>query len=107
MLLYYLALQCQLGPEADIKGTLYYQYKNFDLSQGLLDENVALEDMGLSRRNKSLIDPESRQALLEGFTELLADCLGQLRNQTFRVEPYDRKICDHCDWRKICRAPHL
>lgn len=107
MLLYYLALQSSLGASDEIKATLYYQYKNFDLSKGMVDEAVALEDLGLSRRNKSLIGTEQRQELLNEFTEVLSECLKQIKEEKFQVSPFDRKICDTCDWRKICRAPHL
>ena len=30
-----------------------------------------------------------------------------LKKSEFSANPYDKSICTDCDWRRLCRAPHL
>lgn len=107
MLLYLTALELTFRNERKVKGALYYQYKNFDLSRGLLDTNIALDDFLLSKRNKSLIDEESKSELVTKFVEQISEVLKNLDAHVFTTKPKDIKLCDDCDWRKLCRAAHL
>lgn len=110
MLLYLMALE--LNPPADgdavpVKGALYYQYKTFDLKKGLIEEEVALGDFGMTKRNRSLIDAEKLAALRAEFAGRVGGLLKQLDEYRFNTAPEDPEICQTCDWRKLCRAPHL
>ena len=107
MLLYIMALELT-DPDADsIKGALYYQYKNFDIKKGLIDEKIAVEDFSLTKRNKSLIQNEKMIELKENFTKQINTILQKLNKNEFSTLPIDFELCKKCDWRKICRAAHL
>ena len=108
MLLYIFAVEVSLFQEADVQGALYYLYKDFDLSKGLVDKKTAVEKLGFSGRAKaSLIDEENKGELKEQFIEFLSESFSRLKNGEFRAVPFSTDICAVCDWRKLCRAKHL
>jgi|GEM_PF-3058519 len=115
MLLYIMALelintkedQNDNAASKSVVGALYYQYKTFDLKKGLIDETAALSDFALTKRNKSLINEDKKQELKEKFTAQMAEILTRLGAGEFNTQPSDLEICKKCDWRKLCRAPHL
>lgn len=112
MMLYMLALEVtdatvmptEVNP---VKAALYYQYKSFDLTKGIVDQELAISDFGLTKRNKSLIDADELQSFKEQFVMKLSEVLKQLDQYVFNTVPADAETCQMCDWRKLCRAPHL
>ena len=106
MLLYMMALELAFEGRP-ISGALYYQYKTFDLKKGLIDESIGLADFELTKRNKSLISEPKKDELREKFTASIAEVLQRLNENEFSAMPEDLEICKKCDWRKLCRAPHL
>lgn len=107
MLLYMMALELEFKDESSIKGALYYQYKTFDLKKGLIEEDVGVSDFAFTKRNKSLINEQKKTELKEKFVIAITDVLKRLSANEFGVTPTDLEICKKCDWRKLCRAPHL
>ncbi|MEQ1721967.1 MAG: PD-(D/E)XK nuclease family protein, partial [Pseudobdellovibrio sp.] len=107
MLLYMIALQLVFKEESQIKAALYYQYKTFDIKKGLIDEVIAVNEFGLTKRNKSLITEDKLIELEKNFALSIADVLKNLDSYNFNTAPIDMDICKMCDWRKLCRAPHL
>lgn len=107
MLLYMLAAESSGEVESPVKAALYYQHKSFDIKKGLIDEEIALSDFGFSKRNKSLISEDEAVELKKQFIELVNVILKKLSEDIFATEPIKYEICDECDWRKLCRAPHL
>lgn len=107
MLLYMIALEFAVTESSSVKGALYYQYKTFDLKKGLIAEDIGINDFGLTKRNKSLIAEDKHSELRQKFNSNIADVLARLRKNEFTNSPRDPEICTKCDWRKLCRAPHL
>lgn len=107
MLIYLFAVEVSLFENADVKGALYYLYKNFDIGKGLVEKPTGIEKLGLSPRLKSLTADDSVQQLKSQFLQFMTECLQRLKQGDFTPKPYDKKICKDCDWRKLCRAHHL
>ncbi|MGZ3725862.1 MAG: PD-(D/E)XK nuclease family protein [Pseudobdellovibrio sp.] len=107
MLLYITALKLTMPENLNIKGSLYYYYKNFDLKTGLIDDQVGLNEFLFHESNKSLYDEAEWQELEKSFLTLISDILVKLEGGHFASQPYKNDICDRCDWRKLCRATHL
>ena len=107
LLLYILAVETSLFEEASVKGALYYLYKNFDVTKGLVESKVAFEDLDFLSKKNSLIEREKIESLKIQFIDFIAESLTGLQNGEFRTAPFELKICEDCDWRKLCRAQHL
>ncbi len=107
LLIYLLAVEASLFDSAHVKGTLYYLYKDFNLTKGMIDRNFAQEKLNLSGRIGSLSDEESQVAVKENFIHFMKTQFELLQKGEFTPDPFDKKICDDCDWSKICRSKHL
>lgn len=107
LLIYLLAVETSLFQSAEVKGTLYYLYKDFNLTKGMIDRSVAQEKLNLSGRIGSLSDDETKSAIKDNFVNFMASQFARLRKGEFAPFPFDKKICDDCDWRKLCRSKHL
>lgn len=116
MMLYMLALELELQkPHAideektiePVKAALYYQYKSFDLTKGIIEQELALNDFGMTKRNKSLITAEALEDFKKEFSVKVSEVLTKLNESIFSTVPADFETCKECDWRKLCRAPHL
>ena len=105
MLLYLSALKLNVEDPSLVKGALYYLYKSFDLSKGAIDKQIGLQDFEFSSRNSSLVD--SLEELDQQFLEAISSLLTNLNTGVFKTNPLEIKICSDCDWKKLCRAPHL
>lgn len=107
MLLYLEALRLYQPDPKLVKGALYYFYKNFDISRGLIEKETGLTDFSFSSRNSSLLDSDSIASQNQEFLKLVSNILNRLESGEFKTNPVETKICGECDWRKLCRAPHL
>lgn len=107
LLIYIFAVEISLFEKADVKGALYYLYRNFDIGKGVVDKSVGIEKLGLSSRLKSLTGEETLVELKTQFIQFISECFQRLKQGDFNPKPYDKKICKDCDWRKLCRAHHL
>ncbi len=107
LLIYVLAFEAAYAEEIPVRGALYYLYKNFDLSKGYVDTEIGLDHFGLSKANKSLSTAEIQAELKLEFINFISAVFTRLNEGLFQALPYKTEICDECDWRKLCRAPHL
>lgn len=107
MLLYLMAVKLTLPESLSVKGSLFYLYKNFNLKKGLIDETIGINEFLFNSRNSSLLSFDEREKLEFDFVGLVADILTRLNEGQFSTQPFNVKICDDCDWRKLCRATHL
>lgn len=107
LLIYLLAVETGLFPSGQVKGTLYYLYKDFNLTKGLIDRAIAEQKLNLSGRIGSLSDDDAKQEIKENFINFIAEQFALLEQGQFTPRPFDKKICDECDWRKLCRSKHL
>ncbi len=107
LMLYIFAVEVCLFEKSEVKGALYYLYKNFDVSKGLVDTEVGLKDLDFSKLAKSLAIPEQVDKLKSEFINFISECISALERGEFAADPLDTVICAECDWRKLCRAKHL
>lgn len=107
MLLYMMALKLTLPKSLAVKGSLFYLYKNFNLKKGVIDESVGVNDFLFGSRNSSLMNDDELDKLQGDFVKLTGEILSRLKAGEFATVPYKNKICEDCDWRKLCRATHL
>ena len=53
------------------------------------------------------VSEDDKQAVWQEMKSSIAAALRHLKEGDFRPIPKDIKLCETCDWRLLCRAPHL
>ncbi len=107
LLLYLVACEKVLFPNQCVIASVYYDYRKFDFSKGLMYEDFHAEHIQNSRRKKALATPEQKAALADNFILLLETLFSRLHRLDFSSTPVDVEICIRCNWSKLCRAHHL
>ncbi len=109
MPLYIMAYQKWLqskNKEGSFVGAFYYVLKDMSRGKGLKvsSHDQSLFELG-SKRGQA--DQEGLERLCEATCELTAEVVGKVEAGFFAPEPEDVNACGQCNWRSLCRAPHL
>ncbi len=107
LLLYLIACEIYLYPGQNVISSVYYDYRKLEAHKGLTTQSYQNFFLEEARKRKSLSDSESKSALIAEFSKILENMFLKLENFDFSAEPVDHKICNNCNWSKLCRAPHL
>ncbi len=97
-------------PALPVKVALFLSYKDFTY-KGLV-VHTAVQDLdkafgGLSKKTKSLVSQQQKYDILQDTCQQINTTIFQIQEGDFTPSPQEFKTCDKCQWRKICRAPHL
>lgn len=91
----------------DILAALYYVVKNFDRTIGLEATQPVDGFFQPSPREKQHLDAELIEVKMKEFEKVLIENLERMKSGEISPIPVDETLCVKCDWRKVCRAPHL
>ena len=105
LLLYSLCVEKAYGYKA--LGALYYFYKNYEHNVGYVLEKDFDYKKSLTLKKNTLISEEDLSVVKTDFLNHLKILFDRLAQNDFKTSPVDEKECQTCDWRKLCRAPHL
>lgn len=107
--LYTMALESGFGPSeaADVAAANFYIVKDFQRDIGFIVPEQAEEFYKINPRKKNLLTLENKIAFFNAIQEKLLFYINEMRRGKFYAQPKDVKNCSHCEWRKMCRAPHL
>lgn len=108
LVLYALAIEKGLGdqiPATNVVAAAYLFLRETERGNGyvLSDVDHQLEDV----KGKQKVTETKKE---EVFSQVLTEvdrCLQVLENKKFPPIPKDKKICETCNWSRLCRAPHL
>ena len=102
--LYSLAMQegAVTGEAENVVGAFYYVIKNLERSKGFVT-NEATPDFLPSKK----MTPEDRDQLLEDTRTLTFNIVDNIKRGEIEPRPHDLKICNDCQWNKVCRYPNL
>ena len=112
LLVYVMAL-IQEGISVDkVKGAMYYFYQKFQIYKGGYWQDADTADTScfssqIEFKKKTQQSPQDLLQLISDFEEQLKILLEKISKQTFWAIPQDEDDCQKCDWRTLCRAPHL
>jgi RecB family exonuclease len=110
LLLYSLALREGLSdlPPNEIVEAVYYVERTMSREVGLkindLEQNLFTIDK-ISSRNH--ISRQKRDEFFNQIKNILKDAIQKMKSGEFNAKPADINLCERCQWRIVCRAPHL
>lgn len=107
LLLYLIACESYLYPGKNVIASVYYDYRKFETQKGFITESYQNGFLEPARKRKSLSDEDGKAALISEFSKTLDQMFLKLENFDFSAIPVDQKICNTCNWSKLCRAPHM
>lgn len=105
LLLYSLCIEKAFGYKS--LGALYYFYKNYEHHMGYVLEQDFNYKKSLRLKKNSVMSQDEFSNIKTDFLNQLKVIFDRLEANNFRAMPIDEKECQTCDWRKLCRAPHL
>ena len=105
LLIYSLCIEQAYGYKS--LGALYYFYKNYEHHVGYILEQDFEYKKSLSLKKNSVITEVDLLNVKTDFLNELKNLFERLELSNFKTSPVDEKECQTCDWRKLCRAPHL
>ncbi len=109
MPLYALALEAGLAPQvapADVTAASYLIFKEQKRGLGffLKDHEVIEFNEPKDSQGQST---EAYKAVIDEVLSEIKNIFNYLRSGFFKPQPRDKKICERCQWSRVCRAPHL
>ncbi len=91
---------------APVKAAEYIFLKDKKRGSGYILDGDDNGFVGLGEKVKT-VSAEKKMEHDEELSKIIAGHLEAVRGGLFRPQPKDVKICETCDWRATCRAPHL
>jgi hypothetical protein len=95
-------------PKGKVVGAVYYDIKALERELGFLHRHHDGQLFTVPTRGAVLLDDETLSKLRQDFLFHLEKATSAIRTGIFPTNPMDPLLdCDVCDWRTLCRAPHL
>ncbi len=107
--LYMLALEegaIEQWEPKEVVGAFFYVLKNMNRDRGLKVEEAAGSLFEVDRKG-SRIKGDQKSELLKTVKEIIGHVLNQIREGHFSPVPLEPEKCGECQWRNLCRAPHM
>lgn len=92
--------------QVKVRGAFYFDAKNFGREKGMriLGSNDLLPD---KKSRSSDLKEEEWMKMSQTLHERLQQLIQNIQTGIFSPAPKDVKDCMECQWRSLCRAPHL
>jgi RecB family exonuclease len=107
--LYAMAIEAGLAadvPPSEVMGAFFYIAKGFNRDVGMRLKEF--EDvLYAGNRYMKKIDLSGKAELMSEVRSHVAQVLARIQSGDFAPQPKDVKACENCQWRSLCRAPHL
>jgi RecB family exonuclease len=110
LFLYALALEAggiESLPAGEVIASVYFDTKKMDRRDGYrcTEESHQLIDVADAKKNR--VSLAQKQELLKRAQARIAEMVELILNEQFAPVPAETSTCKTCDWRGLCRAPHL
>ena len=110
LLIYALAIENNWTelPPGEVVGAFYFNIRDWDRLKGLGVLESSAELFPEEKKKGFLLQKEKYQSLMGDLNLLLQKNIDQITEGRLWPEPEKpEKVCERCDWRTLCRAPHL
>ncbi len=91
----------------EVEGAFYFSLKDMQRKKGFRLNEALQELFSLEEKSRNTMSREDKKAHYEKLKIIIAEIILKMQNGDFNPAPKDKKECIRCDWRTVCRAPHL
>lgn len=95
------------GAQGEVIGLFYYIIKNFDRKKGFCLDEAAGTLFDPPKRKRKNQDQQTKEFYLRQLMDLLRQSVQRISSGEIHPQPRDIEDCKKCEWRRLCRAPHL
>lgn len=91
----------------EVEGAFYFSLKDMQRKKGFRLKEALQELFSLEDKSRNLLSREDKKMHYEKLKIIIAEIIAKMHNGDLNPAPKDKKECTRCDWRTVCRAPHL
>lgn len=106
-MLFYLLALADKTEISHIRGAVYYFYQKLKVNKGLYIQGHTQFDDQVEVKKNMKCETAQLESLLSDFKTVVNEIFKKLKTFDYTANPDDKDICESCDWRRLCRAPHL
>lgn len=107
LLFYIWALENDVMEKNEVVGAFYFVFKTMERHRGLGLREGGVELFPIDGRSGALTDLATKKQLIEELEKTLVTVMSQVSEGFFPPQPREEEICITCNWKRLCRAPHL
>lgn len=96
-----------LNKNFEVLGAVYYGFKKIDREKGFLVQEADGYMYSVGNRKSHKITLDKKVELYGKAQELVKLTLMGMKAGDYNPKPTEVSICKKCNWRNLCRAPHL
>ena len=90
-----------------VTGMSYFSIKDCRRSHSLLLKDIySSESFGITKKS-SFCSIEEKEKIFNDINWIVGETIDRIYEGEFFPNPEDQRICEHCEWSELCRAPHL
>jgi len=94
-------------PASPVAAANFYVVKDRERRKGYHVKEESAELYSLEDKHRNWITPEQKQQLFLELREQIQGALQRMMQGDFNPRPETTRTCETCNWRTLCRAPHL
>ncbi len=91
----------------EVLGMGYYLAKEFERNKGLWCEEADGELFNINKRSRNSMSKLDLEDYWGEVKVRIHELVAEMQKGKMSPEPKDKRDCDNCSWRSLCRAPHL
>lgn len=91
----------------EIAGAFLYDFNRLNRDKGFKVQELGSQLFSFDDQKRNKIDISERDRLLQQTIEVIDETVVHIRNGKFDPKPRKLETCKDCEWRDLCRAPHL
>ena len=109
LMFYAIAIEQGLSslPTQTVAAAVYYTLTKINRDKGFKRKDLPQNLFSIHNREKSAITSEKYSSLSEEVKKVIKEAVSKIQRGELSPAPSDFHFCDDCQWRTLCRAPHL
>lgn len=100
-------LKDKTGDMINIASAVYFGIKEMKRDKGFLLKEYDGLVHKINNRSRHKIDKDQQEQFFQDLQKQISQIVSSILQGHFQPSPKDKGLCQTCDWRNICQAPHL
>ncbi|MCE3010835.1 MAG: PD-(D/E)XK nuclease family protein [Proteobacteria bacterium] len=91
----------------EVSGAFYFDLKRMKLTKGFYIDHEGMQSLSDLVSSRAKVSVDVLTEATGQLEEIVSHVLDEIKKGEFPPKPRDKNDCPECDWRHVCRAPHL